>query len=82
MFVTGADTFLDTPCPSGSYCPPGTTHSTEYLCPAGTFYNITEAKDIADCLPCTPGYYCDVDGLAWPTGLCAPGKCFVHVGTI
>ena len=63
----------DTPCPSGSYCPPGTTHGLEFLCPAGSFYNVTGAKDVTDCLPCTPGSYCEIDGLSAPTGLCAPG---------
>ena len=72
--VAGAVTFLDTPCPPGRYCPQGTTHGDENLCPARTFYNVTGAKDLADCLPCTPGAYCEVDGLSMPTGLCDPGQ--------
>ena len=38
---------------SGSYCPAGTGSSTEYLCPAGTYNNVTQAQDIFDCRSCT-----------------------------
>ena len=57
----------------GRYCPAGTTHADEYLCPARTYYNDTGASDMGDCLSCPGGYYCDVDGLSEPTGTCDPG---------
>lgn len=92
----------------GSYCPSGTKHATEHLCPAGTYNNKTGANSEFDCLPCTGkcldffpvffsgqhydrklvyvntsvifklfvwpgGKYCNGDGLAEPTGDCAPG---------
>ena len=73
--LSAAVTFLDTPCPPGRYCPQGTTHGDENLCPARSFYNVTGAKALTDCLPCTPGMYCDVNGLTTPTALCDPGQC-------
>ena len=75
-FLSGADTFLNTPCPPGRYCPAGTTHGDQHLCPAGSYFNETGAKDLYDCLPCPPGEYCEVDGLTYPTGKCDPGMCF------
>ena len=30
-----------TVCPMGSYCPAGTRYANEFLCPIGTFSNIT-----------------------------------------
>ena len=60
-------------CPGGFYCPAGTTYGTEYLCPAGTFTNGSQLKDVSDCEPCLPGMYCPVAGLAYPQGLCEPG---------
>ena len=56
MAITvGAETFLDTVCPPGRYCPPGTQHADEYLCPSSTYYNLTGAKEEADCVPCPGG---------------------------
>ena len=65
---------MDTPCPPGRYCRACTEFGDEYLCPARTYYNITGGKDIADCLPCPGGMYCEVDGLDYPTGHCDPGN--------
>ena len=53
--LVGAETFLDTICPPGRYCPPGTNHADEYLCPSSTYYNLTGAKEEADCMPCPGG---------------------------
>lgn len=64
---------MDTPCPSGQYCPPATQFANQYDCPARTFYNATGAKDISDCIPCTPGYYCALSGLTYPTAQCESG---------
>ena len=63
----------DSPCPAGHYCPLGTASEYENPCPRGTFFNSTRAESLDDCLACTPGYYCDIDGLENPTGLCDPG---------
>ncbi|KAF6036715.1 hypothetical protein EB796_004987 [Bugula neritina] len=64
------DTIL---CPPGSFCPAGTTYSTEFLCPRGTFSNATGLSDDTQCSPCSPGYYCGVAGSTSPTALCDPG---------
>lgn len=44
------------PCPMGQYCPSRTLSPAN--CPAGTFKNITGARQAADCGACPPGYYC------------------------
>ena len=73
VIFSGATEFLSTVCPPGSYCPVGTRSPTEYLCPRRTFFNETGATDLSDCLPCTGGYYCDVDGMSAPAGPCDEG---------
>ena len=47
-------------CPSGSYCPQGT--STPNPCPAGTYNDQTGGESLNDCLNCPAGYYCAVAG--------------------
>ncbi|PIK41162.1 hypothetical protein BSL78_21986 [Apostichopus japonicus] len=69
----GSVIYHDKPCPEGHFCPAGTQSEFENPCPAGTFYNTTMASDVNDCLPCTCGFYCELDGLPEPTGYCAPG---------
>lgn len=59
------------PCPTGRYCPVSTANPQP--CPAGTFNNRTMLTAQSECQSCLPGYYCDVPGLSWPTGLCQPG---------
>lgn len=71
--TTGAEEYAATPCDPGYYCPLGTTSATQYPCPAGTYYNLTMARDTMDCLPCPGGDYCATDGLAYPTGKCSQG---------
>ncbi|KAF6036714.1 hypothetical protein EB796_004986 [Bugula neritina] len=68
-----AQTFDLYPCPPGYFCPPLTTRADQYPCPSGTFYNTTGARNESDCLPCTLGSYCELDGLSEPSGLCSPG---------
>ena len=58
-------------CPPGHYCLQGTRFATQYPCPVGTFSPVTRLVDIAQCLPCTPGSYCDAPGLSVPAGPCA-----------
>ena len=66
-------------CPQGSYCAAITSVPTQ--CLAGTYSGMTKLVDNTNCKPCEPGYYCDVAGLAAPTGQCAPGY-FCAVGSI
>ena len=54
-------------CPTGYYCPPGT--DTENMCGIGTYQPNTGADAIDDCLPCSPGKYCDNQGQADTTGM-------------
>ena len=65
--------FKDKPCPVGHYCLRGTGNAYQYPCPAGTFSNKTKRRDVADCINCTSGMYCQYDGLSKPTGLCSGG---------
>ncbi|GMF37121.1 unnamed protein product [Phytophthora fragariaefolia] len=53
-------------CVSGSYCPIGTAYP--ITCPAGYY-----CRTVDDCLPCSPGMYCDSTALTVPRGLCDPG---------
>lgn len=61
------------PCPLGHYCPNGTRFAAQFPCPVGTFGNVTQLQAAAQCLPCSPGAYCDGPGLVQPTGPCAAG---------
>lgn len=58
-------------CPVGHYCPAQTQEPKP--CPAGSFNNKTGLVAEVECQPCLPGYYCDVPGLAYPSGLCKAG---------
>ena len=49
----------------GAYCPSGS--GSPKLCPPGTFLNSTRNTELADCLECSPGYYCEGNGLAEST---------------
>jgi hypothetical protein len=71
--VSGVATYEDTPCPTGHYCPAGTTRPYENPCPAGTYNPANRSTDVGDCIGCTPGYYCGSAGLEMPTDQCAPG---------
>ena len=46
----------------------GTTNAT--ACPPGTMNPEEGGESIDDCLPCSPGYYCEGWGLYEPTGHC------------
>lgn len=60
-------------CPPGSYCRNGTQFSLQYLCPTGTFSNITGLLDEAQCISCTPGNVCSTVGLIEPDSQCSAG---------
>ena len=59
------------PCSPGHFCPKGTPREIE--CPPGTFSNVSGNADEDNCLPCTPGYYCNDRALTAPTGECTQG---------
>lgn len=61
------------------YCVPG--RITPQLCPQGTFLPTTNADELDDCIPCTPGQYCASDGLPDVSGSCAAGY-FCKTGAI
>ena len=42
-------------------------------CPIGTYSNKTGNTQVTDCVDCTPGYYCETEGLIAPTGPCDEG---------
>lgn len=58
-------------CPTGHYCPRETT--TPFKCPPGTFNNETHATQPTNCIPCTPGEYCEGYGNTYPDGPCDEG---------
>lgn len=60
-------------CPAGFWCPTGTKFSTEFSCPSGTYSNRTLLSEASSCTECTAGFYCETEGLSWPTGPCAAG---------
>ena len=68
------------PCPVGYICPAGTSSNVSVPCPPGTFNPYTHQSNESSCLTCTPGFYCQSDGLSAPTGHCkigyyCPGWC-------
>lgn len=48
-----------TDCPVGHFCPLGSEGTDNKVqCPAGTFSNDVNLKEIGECAPCPPGKYC------------------------
>ncbi|KAL0973027.1 hypothetical protein UPYG_G00197910 [Umbra pygmaea] len=58
-------------CPPGTYCGEGSGEPE--LCPDGTFSPVPGLSRVAQCRPCTSGFYCVAQGLKEPTGLCSHG---------
>eukprot|EP00347_Sterkiella_histriomuscorum_P024098 403332318 len=52
----------ETTCPAGSYCPANSKSADQYLCPSGTFNELTGSSDIVDCLTCEVDKYCKIPG--------------------
>ena len=71
-FYCSSATTTPTKCPSGKYCPEGST-SEAFDCPAGTYNPGTNMNKITDCLDCPKGYYCSTTGLTSKTGACSAG---------
>ena len=57
----------------GHYCPNGTEFSTQYKCPAGTYNPVNGSTELADCLDCPGGEYCQGEANSAPTGYCYAG---------
>jgi hypothetical protein len=69
---------LITLCPTGFYCPTNTTAGTAgsinpTRCPIGTFNQFTHQILVSDCQDCTPGSYCNIEGLSAVAGTCSAG---------
>ena len=60
-----------TVCPQGYYCPQGTAEPEP--CPRGRFNPSTQKSNLTDCLPCSPGMFCNSTGGVAPTGPCFQG---------
>ena len=79
-------------CEPGYYCPSGSKVATEVICTAGhfcgegtqdptpcsngTFSNVTGLTAAGECWNCTPGYFCNGQGLTAVSGPCKEGKDF------
>lgn len=50
-----SSTYEGKECPSGYYCPEGTTDRNEFPCPSGTYNPETMKQSLRDCQPCDPG---------------------------
>ncbi|KAL8012133.1 putative tyrosine-protein kinase ephrin type A/B receptor [Plasmopara halstedii] len=58
-------------CPMGGYCNPSTSF---FLCPAGTFGNVTAGESIDHaCAPCTEGYFCEMGTTPLTRQICPAG---------
>lgn len=64
----GPNDGLNGPCPIGHYCLEGTINAT--ACPRGTIRDQVGGAELADCYPCTSGYYCADEGASVATGPC------------
>lgn len=66
-------------CPVGSYCAAGSSTFTQ--CAIGTYLNAVGNDDVADCMSCPAGFFCDTLGLAdYTANTCPPGY-FCPLGT-
>ena len=73
LFCTGSAVVTPEPCPVGFYCPDGTGSASSNPCPAGTYGPDMYYTSEGNCTACTSGWYCELDGLSQPTGLCKEG---------
>ena len=60
-------------CPQGSYCPSNTGAPRTYLCPSGSYGNMTNLQSEAQCSQCDPGKFCSGLGLTAPVANCTAG---------
>ena len=67
-------------CRTGHYCPAGDINPYPVPCPKGTYNPDYGRKQVSDCVYCTPGQYCDIEGLNTTAGDC-PGGYYCPLGT-
>lgn len=48
-------------CPASKYCPAGTTYP--LTCPNGTYSTSTGLLHVSQCLPCPPGFFCQLGSI-------------------
>jgi hypothetical protein len=73
-YICGAQTVTPGGCPPGYWCSQGTgSLAAAGLCPIGTYSSATLLTSSSQCTSCTPGWYCDQQGLQAPTARCAAG---------
>ena len=58
-------------CLAGYYCPEGSGQGVK--CLAGTYSSGLGLENATECVDCTPGSYCDVDGKSQGGDLAGPG---------
>ena len=54
----GETQYDDKECPAGHFCLVGTTISTNFPCPGGSYLPTTGETSEAACIPCPEGNYC------------------------
>ena len=59
-------------CSPGHFCPEGTSTSTDFDCPAGTYSNRTNLASASQCTSAPPGYWA-AGGLSYISGGCDVG---------
>lgn len=70
-------------CPTGAYCPAGTTDLTGTLCDAGTYNSYLGAHNVTYCIACGQGEACDSPGTDYPdVSSCDAGKTCDELGNI
>ncbi|KAG8141531.1 hypothetical protein E2320_007142, partial [Naja naja] len=71
--LQNSSSLVNSQCPVGHYCPPGTRSENQFPCPQGTYNPNIGISNLSLCLPCTPGHYCGFPGQAQVTGPCSAG---------
>ncbi|KAL8431207.1 hypothetical protein Efla_000152 [Eimeria flavescens] len=69
----------DEVCPVGKVCPEGSWEPEK--CPKGSFNKVEGMQRTSQCTLCSPGKYCDQDGLEVPSGPCKAGY-YCQAGSI
>jgi hypothetical protein len=69
--LEGSTSITQNICPVGHYCVAGSGVPTP--CPRGTYSSATGLTNLASCVTCDVGSYCETAALTAPTGSCAAG---------
>ena len=62
-FYCSGNTTTPVECPPGYWCPQDTTVAFEHPCTLGKFNSLVGMSDESACQDCTPGYFCDRQGI-------------------